>query len=161
MTDLPAPFRSSIQHVKPEWIDHNNHLNMAYYNVLMDLAADEAFLLMGFGPDYLKASGFTTFSAEYKMRYVRELHEGDPVYVEMQLLDHTDRSFYFAQELYHADGWLSAQGEGVGLHVELAGPKVVPMPDDILAKVGALARSHATLPRPNWVGQPMGLRRKR
>ena len=31
-----APFVSSVMRVEPAWIDYNGHLNMAYYNVLLD-----------------------------------------------------------------------------------------------------------------------------
>ena len=50
-----APFVSSVMRVEPGWIDYNGHLNMAYYNVLFDRAVDEAFELIGCGPDYVKA----------------------------------------------------------------------------------------------------------
>src|SRR5262249_5883578 len=33
-----APFVSSVMQLEPQWIDYNRHLNMAYYNVLMDRA---------------------------------------------------------------------------------------------------------------------------
>ena len=52
-----APFVSSVMQVEPDWIDYNGHLNMAYYNVLFDRAVDEAFGLLGCGPDYLKTRG--------------------------------------------------------------------------------------------------------
>jgi acyl-CoA thioester hydrolase len=47
---MTSPFRSSIMTVKPEWIDYNGHLNMAYYNVLFDHGADEVYEDLGFGP---------------------------------------------------------------------------------------------------------------
>src|ERR1700722_5079407 len=37
LTDMPlppAPFLSSVMQIEPAWIDHNGHLNMAYYNVM-------------------------------------------------------------------------------------------------------------------------------
>jgi len=37
-----APFVSSVMRVEPAWIDYNGHLNMAYYNVLVDLCVDVA-----------------------------------------------------------------------------------------------------------------------
>jgi acyl-CoA thioester hydrolase len=159
MTDMPAPFRSEPMTVKPEWIDYNGHLNMAYYNVLMDLGSDQAFAMLGLGPDYAETHGHTTYSAEYRMRYVRELHEGDAVTVTMQLLDHSDRAFHFVQELHHVDGWLSAKGEGVGLHIDMSGPRVAPMPDAIQARFAAMAAAHADLPRPDWIDRPLGLRK--
>ena len=56
-----APFVSSTMRVEPQWIDHNQHLNMAYYNVLMDRAIDELFALIGLGPTYVAERGGTAF----------------------------------------------------------------------------------------------------
>ena len=81
-----APFVSSLMKVEPAWIDYNGHLNMAYYNVLFDRAVDEVFELLGCGADYV-SKGFSTFTAEVHVRYLRELKEGDPVRVTFQLLD--------------------------------------------------------------------------
>jgi len=154
---LAAPHRSSIQRVDPARIDFNGHLNMAYYNVLFDRAADEIFALFGFGPDYRAATNHTTFSAEFHVCYLRELHVDAPVYVTTQLLDFDSKRFHFYQELYHQDGWLSATGEGLGLHINLDGPKVAPMPQsaqDVLAQVH---KAHRALPRPDRVGRQMGI----
>ena len=46
----PAPFLSSVMQIEPQWIDYNGHLNMAYYNVMMDRAIDEMWLQLGIGP---------------------------------------------------------------------------------------------------------------
>ena len=40
----PAPFLSSVMQIEPQWIDYNGHLNMAYYNVMMDRAIDQMWL---------------------------------------------------------------------------------------------------------------------
>src|SRR5215467_8176278 len=67
---FPAPFVSSVMRVEPAWIDYNNHLNMAYYNVLFDRAVDEAFALVGIGPDYVKSRNCSYFTAEVHLRYL-------------------------------------------------------------------------------------------
>ena len=53
---LPSPFIGSPQTVEDLWIDYNGHFNMAYYNVIFDRCGDEAFALMGLGPDYVKTA---------------------------------------------------------------------------------------------------------
>ena len=72
--------------VEPGWIDYNGHLNMAYYNVLFDRAVDEVYELLGCGLAYVEASRHSCFTAEVHVRYLRELHAGDPVRVTFQLL---------------------------------------------------------------------------
>ena len=78
-----APFVSSIMRVEPAWIDYNGHLNMAYYNVLFDRAVDEAYELLGIGLDYVKKRRHSLYTAEVHVRYLRELHAGDPVRVDV------------------------------------------------------------------------------
>ena len=157
-----APFISDPMPVEPQWIDYNDHLNMAYYNVLMDRGVDQLWDRLGFGIDYRAQTGCTTFSAEYHMRYLREIHLGDHVRASFQLIDHTDKSFHFYQELIHADGWVSARGEGLGLHVDQSGdtPRVAPMPAHILSGFQSLMRAHKSLPRPSTTGKPIAIRRK-
>ncbi|MDU8928916.1 thioesterase family protein [Alisedimentitalea sp. MJ-SS2] len=156
-----APFISDPMPVEPQWIDYNDHLNMAYYNVLMDRGVDQLWDLLGFGIDYRTRTGCTTFSAEYHMRYMRELNLGDQVRVSFQLIDHTEKSFHFYQELRHIDGWLSARGEGLGLHVDQSGdnPRVAPMPPAILSGFQALKAAHAPMPRPETTGKAIAIRR--
>src|SRR5690606_41754972 len=48
----PAPFVSRVLEVEKDWIDYNGHMNIAYYNVLFDRCADEAFEVLGMGPKY-------------------------------------------------------------------------------------------------------------
>ena len=157
---MPAPFLSEPMLVRPEWLDYNGHLNMAYYNVLMDHGVDQLWDRLGFGPDYRQRTGCTTYAAEYHMRYVRELHGGSAVRVSYQLLDFSPKSFHFYQELLHEDGWVAATGEGLSLHVDQSGPRVAPMPPEILSRFQALMDEHAALPRPTHVGRAIGIRRK-
>ena len=154
------PFMSSFHNVEEGWIDFNGHMNMGYYTVLFDRCADEAFAEMGFGPDYVKTRGHSTFSAEFHIRYLREIKLGDRVRSTFHLLDHDEKRFHSFQKLYHQDGWLAATGEGMTLHVDLSGPRVAAMPDDILTRVRAMAETHAALPVPDGVGHKIGIRRK-
>jgi acyl-CoA thioester hydrolase len=156
----PTPFVSRVMEVEKDWIDYNGHLNMAYYNVLFDRCADEAFELMGMGPSYPKERQLTFYTAEVHVCYVRELHLGDCVTVSLQILDHDEKRIHFFQELRHVEGWLAATSENLMLHVDMAGPKVAPFPPDIQAKVDAMRAAHAALPVPERAGRSIGIRRK-
>lgn len=155
----PAPFRSSVARVRPEWIDYNGHMNMAYYAVIFDEAGEEIYPQIGFGSDYQK-TGFTTYTAEFHICYLRELHLGDAVTVTLQLVDYDEKRFHTYQEIWHEDGWCAATGEAMGLHVDQSGPRVAPMPPGILANLKKLHDAHAELPRPQRVGRRIGITRK-
>lgn len=157
---LSAPFVSPVMEIEKEWIDYNGHLNMAYYNVLFDRCSDDAFELMGMGPNYARERRLTTYTAEVHICYVRELHLGDRVTATVQLLDHDEKRIRYFQELRHVDGWLAATSENLMLHVDMAGPKVAPFPPDIGEKVEAMAKAHAFLPMPERAGRSIAIRRK-
>ncbi len=150
---------SGFLEIEPDWIDYNDHLNMGYYTVLFDRAADEAFAEMGFGPDYVKNRNHTTFSAEFHVCYLREVKLGDRLRSSFRIVAHDEKRFHSFQELYHEDGWIAATGEGMTLHVDLGGPKVAPMPPDIFARVSAMASEHAQLPGVEGVGRKITMPR--
>ncbi|MDF1855646.1 thioesterase family protein [Pseudooceanicola sp.] len=151
--------QSATQTLKPEWIDHNGHLNMAYYGVLFDWGVDAVQDSVGLGIDYARSSGFTTFSGEFHIRYLRELPPDASVYSTFRLLDVGPKAYHFCQELYHSDGWLSATGEGISLHIDQSGPRVAPYPAPVLAALQAMLAEHSQSPVPDWVGRTMGIRK--
>ena len=154
-----APFRSSTMTVRPGWMDYNGHMNMAYYAVLFDEAADEIYPEIGFGPEYQK-TGFTTYTAEFHICYLRELHLGDQVNITLRMLDYDAKRFHTYQEIWHQDGWCAATGEAMHLLVDQSGPRVAPMPSHILDKLKHLHESQKSLPRPERAGASIGIRRK-
>ena len=154
-----APFVSSTMRVEPAWIDYNGHLNMAFYNLLIDRAVDEAFELVGLGQDYVAERNASYFTAEAHVRYVRELKVETPVRASIQLVDFDDKRIHFFAELHHAaEGWISATSEQLALHVDLGSRRVTPWPDDILRRLAAMKAAHGALPPPEAIGRRIGLK---
>jgi len=152
-----APFVSSVMRVEPAWIDYNGHLNMAYYNVLFDRAVDEAFELLGCGQAYVER-GFSTFTAEVHVRYLRELHQDDPVRVTFQLLDYDAKRMHYFEQLFHAtEGWVSATSENMSLHVDMQAKKAVPFAPEVTACLAKMKAAHARLPVPEAVGRKIAM----
>ena len=153
-----APFVSSVMRVEPAWIDYNGHLNMAYYHVLFDRAVDEVLELLGAGADYVKARRHSCFTAEVHVRYLRELHAGEPVRVTFQLLDHDAKRVHFFEQLFHAaDGWVSATSENMALHVDMAAGKTAAFPPGIASSLAKMKAVHARLPVPEAAGRRIGM----
>jgi len=149
-----APFVSSPMRVEAGWIDYNGHLNMAYYNVLFDRAVDEVYEILGLGLAYVDVSRHSTFTAEVHVRYLRELHAGDPVRVTFQLLGFDAKRLHYFEQLFHAEeGWLSATSENMALHVDMAAKKTASFPEHITARLARMKAAHAGLPIPPGVGR--------
>ena len=115
--------------IEPQWIDYNGHLNMAYYNVMFDRAIDELWLKLGIGPGYMKERHGSTFTAECHVRYLREIHLGDPVQVAILLVGADEKRLHTFEELRHAtEGWLSATSENMTIHIDMTARKTAPFP---------------------------------
>src|SRR5262249_55468961 len=98
MADIAAPFLASEMRNEPQWIDYNDHLNVAYYGVLFDRAIDELYELLGLGPDYLARHKHSTMVAEAHIRYLREVHLSDPLRVSIQLLDYDAKRIHLFEQ---------------------------------------------------------------
>ena len=155
---MDAPFVSSVMRVEPQWIDYNGHLNMAYYNVLFDRAVDEVYEVIGCGLPYLQQTRHSTLTAETHVRYLRELHAGDPVKVSFQLIDFDAKRMHYFEQLWHAEqGWLSATSENMVLHVDMTAKKTAPFPDFIASRLAKMKAAHAHLPIPEGAGRRIAM----
>jgi acyl-CoA thioester hydrolase len=154
----PVPFRSSIMQIEPQWIDYNGHLNMAYYNVMFDRAIDELWVQFGIGPAYMKERHGSTFTAECHVRYLREIHLGDPVQVSILLVGADEKRLHTFEELRHAgEGWLSATSENMTIHIDMTTRKTAPFPPDIRARIGKIADAHRAIARPEGIGRRIAM----
>jgi acyl-CoA thioester hydrolase len=153
-----APFVSSVMRVEPQWIDYNGHLNMAYYNVLFDRAVDETYALIGLGTDYVAERRHSVFTAEVHVRFLRELHAGDPVRVTFQLMSYDAKRLHYFEQLFHAEeGWVSATSENLGLHVDMDAKKAAAFPSEVAARLADMKASHALLAVPEAAGRRIGM----
>src|SRR3954469_9466762 len=154
----PAPFLASVMQIEPQWIDYNGHLNMAYYNVMFDRAIDELWLKLGIGPAYMRERHGSTFTAECHVRYLREIHLGDPVQISILLVDADEKRLTTFEELRHAgEGWLSATSENMTIHIDMTTRRTAPFPPDIRARITAVANAPAAVPRPDGVGRKVAM----
>src|SRR5476649_1805098 len=83
-TPIPAPFAEGRDVVRPEWIDYNGHMNVGYYQVVFDFAADVFFDFLGLTQEFRKKHGSTTFALEAHANFLREVKEGAPLRFEAQ-----------------------------------------------------------------------------
>jgi acyl-CoA thioester hydrolase len=157
-SDLPAPFDRYRDVVRPEWIDHNQHMNMGYYLVVFDLATDEFFRWLGLDEAHRRQREVTTFCLEAHVTYHREVRAGDPLRFTTHLLGHDARRLHYFHEMYHAaNGWLAATNELLSLHVSRATRRAAPMAPAVLARLADIQSVHDALPRPPQAGHTIGL----
>jgi len=157
---FPTPYDRFRGEVRPEWIDINGHMNLAYYTVLFDYATDRMFDELDLGLAYRRRTDLGTFVTETHNRYERELLVGDRIRVTIQILFADDKRLHLAHEMFRLDAdERAATQELLFLHVDLKARRVCPFPPELRARVHAAATLHAALPRPDWVGRHVAMKR--
>ena len=161
--DIETPFSRFTDRVRPEWVDYNRHLNVAYYFLIFDNATDLFYdHHLGLDRAYRDATNSSTFTLEGHITYDRELLEGDPVRVTTRLIDFDAKRLHYFHEMYHAEqGYLAATNELLGIHIDMGIRRSSPMPERILERLAAIKEAHAALPMPAQVGRRIGIASKK
>ena len=159
---VEAPLRLHSGTVRPEWIDYNGHMNLAYYVLAFDHGTDAFLDYLGLGERYLADSGRTTFVLETHVTYERELKLGDAFDLELLLLGFDPKRIHYFQWMREPEsGACAASTEIMKLHVDRAAARAAPFPDPVLGRLAAVHDVHAALPRPAQAGRVMGLQSRR
>ena len=157
---VTAPFQSSKEVILPDWIDYNGHMNVAYYVLVFDHATDEFFDFMGLTVEFRAAGNVSAFTAEMHVNYIREVKQGDEVFVTTQLLGYDAKRFHYFHRMYHAaQGYLAATSELLCLYVDMNARRVAPMPSLIMDRLAEIKQSHSELPIPEEIGSVMKVKR--
>ena len=146
--------------VRPEWIDYNGHMNVAYYVLAFDHATDRLFDMLDLGVDYVEREQKSVFQVECHLNYLQEVKEGDALKFTIQLLDFDSKRIHFFSSMHHRDkGFLSATAEWLGVHVDLKERRSTDLPPAIFERLSELKATQAELPQPPQVGRSMGIHR--
>lgn len=142
--------------VLPEWIDLNDHMNVAYYLLAFDQAVDSLWQTFGLTEEYVRANNSSTIAVESHVTWQREIVEGDAFVVTAQVLAFDDKRIHQFQRMYHAEqGFLVATCEWMNLHFDTDIRRVAPWPDEIRARIADFADNQGQHPWPAEAGQGM------
>lgn len=144
--------------VRPEWIDANGHMNLAYYVVLFDQATDLLYDTLGVGQAYRDATGNSTFTAETHTLYEREVRLGERVRVVPHLLGVDAKRLHYFHEMFHAEhGHRVAAQELMALHIDLSLRRVAPFPEELYARIRQAVLARGGQPLPHGVGRRIAM----
>jgi carnitine 3-dehydrogenase len=151
-----APLRLLDTVVRSEWIDYNHHLTDFRYGQLFGDAMDALYRKVGVDEAY-RAGGHMYYSVESHVRHVGQARDGESLYVTTHLLDVDEKRLHVFHRLHRGrDNALIATGEQMHLHVDTAAEKASPVDPAIRARLDAIMKSQAQLPRPPEAGRVIG-----
>lgn len=159
MNQLLTPIYST--EIKPQWLDYNMHMNVAYYILVFDLAFEKLLVSLGLGEESAKTTGISTMALESHITYDQEVSLGQEVEVRMQLLDHDHKRLHLYFELYvkGSGGYRASTLEQISMCVDLNERKSTVFPEEVMAKIKTLSQQQAHLERPGNIGRVIAIRK--
>jgi acyl-CoA thioester hydrolase len=158
VSHITAPFETTRIIVRPEWIDYNGHMNVAFYVKAFDEALDEVYVLLGLDGETVQRTRISTFTAEMHITYQREVRAGDRLRITSQLVDFDAKRMHFIQCMYHAEeGFLAATDEWLIMCVDLDRRRAARLTEPLRAFLAEIKRAHASLPLPPEAGRRVSL----
>ncbi len=127
----PLPYNPDSVIVTEEMCDHNGHMNVNYYYQLFDSTYTSFYIEeLGFDEAYME-SGFSTFTLEDSIRYLKEFRLNDMVYPSFQLYKANKKLLHFVGILQNKDNEVAAIFETVLGHIDLNKRKIVNFSDQM------------------------------
>ncbi|MFC4271162.1 thioesterase-like protein [Sneathiella chungangensis] len=149
------------QTVLPEWIDHNEHMNVAYYVLIFDQSLDVFLDEIGLTRKYRESANCTVYVLETHVTYIQEVLEGDPLAMFVRVLDCDEKRMHLFLEMRHRDkGFLAATSEQMIMHLDKSGPRAKAMPDFLQSALRERRDKDKDAHIPPQVGAVIGIRRK-
>ena len=114
-----------------EYTDYNNHLNVAYYVRIFDIAADVMLDNFNMGGESAKENQKTTFVAEMYTTYNQEVRLGEEVETQVTYIDHDKKRIQYKLSMFHKEKkYLAATNEVLSLYVDLSQRRVTEFDPD-------------------------------
>ena len=116
----------SSQKIIKDWIDYNDHMNVAYYLLIFDkFGADNLNRIFKMGEESAKNTGMSTMIVETNITYNQELKLDDEVDINLIYFDHDKKRLQYKMEMINKkEGYLASTFEALALYVNLNTRKV-------------------------------------
>lgn len=157
---MTAPLSLLSVEVPAAWVDYNGHMNDAAYAIPFSDSVDALMRYLGVDAACRGREGFTLYTLESHIRYLREAHEGERLAVDAQLLDHDGKRLHLFLRLVDTDGDVRATAEQMLIGIDSNAGRAAPFPDAVAEAIEGLAAEQRDLPVPEGAGRRIGIRRR-
>jgi acyl-CoA thioester hydrolase len=146
------------QTVPPGYTDYNQHMADGYYLVVFSDATTGLMDHIGLGPAAREATGHTLFTLEVHANYLKEVKRGAEVRVDCQILGYDQKRLHLFHTMHLGDAPDAvATTEQMQANYDMKAGRTAPFLPEVLAKIEAIQRRQAEMPRPAYVGRVIGL----
>ena len=131
--------------VKEEWVDYNDHMNMAYYVLVFDQALEVALEKLKMGESAARDLNRSTMVVETNTKYVSEVKQGQEIYIYMTYFDHDKKRLHIKMEMIEkSKKKISASIEWISLYINLSERKVTEFEEEKLKLMAKFIEDNKT-----------------
>tara|TARA_Y100000768_G_scaffold360070_1_gene317045 strand:+ start:21 stop:488 length:468 start_codon:yes stop_codon:yes gene_type:complete len=135
------PIKGPSAVVTRDMCDLNNHMNVVYYQHIFEDGCLGFFHDMGFSEEYFN-EGYSSFTLETDIRYLKELLEGEKGYPYFRLVNINPKLIHYAGIILDESGKVSAFTENILAHVDMSIRKTSVMPNKIYSPLEIMLEEH-------------------
>ena len=118
--------------VKQEWVDYNDHMNMAYYVLIFDQALEVALEKFKMGESSAKDLNRSTMVVETNTKYLSEVKQGEEIDIHMTYFDHDKKRLHIKMEMIEKSKKNISTIEWISLYIDLSQRKVTEFEEEKL-----------------------------
>ena len=142
MKDL-FPIEGASVIVSDDMCDMNGQMNVRHYQTIPMDFDNNFYHRLGFGEDYI-ARGYSSFTAEQSIRYLKECLKGEKLTPRFRMLNVNKKLYHSACAICKESNEVAALVETVEIHIDMSIRKSADMSDEIFENMVRMKREHET-----------------
>ena len=127
--------------VSDDMCDMNGHMNVRFYQTIPMDYDSNFYNSLGFGEDYI-AKGYSSFTAEQNIRYLKECLKGEKLTPRFRMLNVNKKLYHYVCAICKESDEVAALVETVEIHIDMSTRKSAEMPDEIFGAMVKVQKEH-------------------
>ncbi len=135
------PEKGETIKIEEKMCDFNNHMNVVFYQHIMEKGGTQFYQDLGFNKSYLE-QGFSSFTLESNIRYLRELRLGQEATPYHRIIKFNKKLIHYAVIIVSDSFQISCFSEHVIAHIDMNIRKTAEMPQIFLDQLQSMKIVH-------------------
>ena len=127
--------------VSDEMCDMNGHMNVRFYQTIPMDYDGNFYNSLGFGEDYI-AKGYSSFTAEQNIRYLKECLKGEKLTPRFRILYVNKKLYHYVCAICKESNEVAALVETVEIHIDMSVRKSVEISSEIFETLIRMQKQH-------------------
>ena len=145
--------------VGTQWLDYNDHMNVAYYVMAFDLGIDTFKDVIGITLESIQRKKRSTVALESHITYQQEAKLGDSLRIETRIVDFAGKRIHYYQEMYRDQELLSTQ-ETLSISFDTVARKVCEFEKEPAGNLRLMLERQNSIQKTGVIGRSIAIKKK-